>query len=120
MEDSGLAGSRASDDPAVGLGAVGALHRLAEQVEARSVALARDRGWSWEQTGDALGINVTTGLEEQRSVHFHGPGARRTRGTAEPETTEGPGRESRALCRRHTTLLNQTLAQPSLKVPPLP
>jgi len=27
-----MAGSRASDDPAVGLGAVGALHRLAEQV----------------------------------------------------------------------------------------
>lgn len=57
MEDSGLAGSRASDDPAVGLRAVGALHRLAEQVEARSVKLARDRGWSWEQIGDALGIS---------------------------------------------------------------
>lgn len=57
MEDSGLAGRRASDDPAVGLRAVGALHRLAEQVEARSVKLARDRGWSWEQIGDALGIS---------------------------------------------------------------
>ena len=50
------------DDPAVGLRAVGALHRLAEQVEARSVALARDRGWSWEQIGDALGVS-------RQSVH---------------------------------------------------
>ena len=57
MEDSGLAGSRASDDPAVGLRAVGALHRLAEQVEATNVKLARDHGWSWEQIGDALGIS---------------------------------------------------------------
>jgi hypothetical protein len=50
------------DDPAVGLRAVGALHRLAEQVEARSVTLARDRGWSWEQIGDALGVS-------RQSVH---------------------------------------------------
>jgi Homeodomain-like domain len=50
------------DDPVVGLRAVGALHRLAEQVEARSVQLARDRGWSWEQIGDALGVS-------RQSVH---------------------------------------------------
>jgi Homeodomain-like domain len=46
-----------SDDPAVGLRAVGALHRLAEQVEATHVALARAQGWSWEQIGDALGVS---------------------------------------------------------------
>ena len=46
-----------SDDPGVGFRAVGALRRLAEQVEASSVRLARDRGWSWEQIGDALGIS---------------------------------------------------------------
>jgi hypothetical protein len=45
-----------SNDPAMGLRAVGALHRLAEQVEAASVALAREQGWSWEQIGDALGV----------------------------------------------------------------
>lgn len=45
-----------SADPAVGLRAVGALHRLAEQVEAAAVASARDQGWSWEQIGDALGV----------------------------------------------------------------
>ena len=43
-------------DPALGLRAVGALHRLAEQVEAAAVAHARERGWSWEQIGDALGV----------------------------------------------------------------
>lgn len=46
-----------STDPAQGLRAVGALHRLAEQVEARHVELARERGWSWEQIGDALGVS---------------------------------------------------------------
>ena len=50
------------EDPAVGFRAVGALYRLAEQVEARSVQLARERGWSWEQIGDALGVS-------RQSVH---------------------------------------------------
>ncbi|HEY8620264.1 MAG TPA: hypothetical protein VIM01_09330 [Dermatophilaceae bacterium] len=57
MEDSDLTANLGSDDPAVGLRAVGALHRLAEQVEATNVKLARDHGWSWEQVGDALGIS---------------------------------------------------------------
>ena len=51
-----------SDDPAVGLRAAGALHRLAERVEASHVGLARERGWSWEQIGDALGVS-------RQSVH---------------------------------------------------
>ncbi|WP_328913059.1 MULTISPECIES: hypothetical protein [unclassified Streptomyces] len=51
-----------TDDPAVGLRAVGALHRLAEQVEAAHVALARRQSWSWEQIGDALGVS-------RQSVH---------------------------------------------------
>lgn len=46
-----------SGDPVVGLRAVGALHRLAEQVEATHVAIARRQGWSWEQIGDALGVS---------------------------------------------------------------
>jgi hypothetical protein len=57
MEASDLTARLESDDPGVGLRAVGALHRLAEQVEASSVQLARDRGWSWEQIGDALGVS---------------------------------------------------------------
>ncbi len=46
-----------STDPAVGLRAVAALRRLAEQLEAVHVAAARERGWSWEQIGDALGVS---------------------------------------------------------------
>lgn len=46
-----------SADPAVGLRAVGALRRLAEQVEAQQVRAARAQGWSWEQIGDALGVS---------------------------------------------------------------
>jgi hypothetical protein len=45
-----------SDDPAVGLRASLALHRLAERVEAGHVALARQQGWSWQQIGEALGV----------------------------------------------------------------
>jgi len=65
-----VAAAMRSDDPAVGLRAVGALHRLAEQIEARSVRLAREHGWSWEQIGDALGvsrqsIHAKYGKEEQ-------------------------------------------------------
>ncbi|BDZ48146.1 hypothetical protein GCM10025867_03870 [Frondihabitans sucicola] len=51
-----------TSDPATGLRAVGALHRLAEQVEATHVAAARAAGWSWEQIGDALGVS-------RQSVH---------------------------------------------------
>ena len=62
MDVSDLNAEVESDDPTVGFRAVGALHRLAEQVEATNVKLARDRGWSWEQIGDALGVS-------RQSVH---------------------------------------------------
>ena len=51
-----------SDDPAIGLRASLALHRLAERVEAKHVAAARGKGWSWQQIGDALGVT-------RQSVH---------------------------------------------------
>jgi hypothetical protein len=51
-----------SDDPAIGLRASLALHRLAERVEANNVELAREKGWSWQQIGDALGFT-------RQSVH---------------------------------------------------
>jgi hypothetical protein len=51
-----------SDDPAIGLPASLALHRLAERVEASHVAAAREKGWSWQQIGDALGVT-------RQSVH---------------------------------------------------
>ena len=56
MDIEELDGSLSSDDPAVGLRASSALHRLAERVEATHVASARRTGWSWQQIGDALGV----------------------------------------------------------------
>jgi len=54
--------SLSSDDPAVGLRSSLALHRLAERVEANQVAAAREKGWSCQQIGDALGVT-------RQSVH---------------------------------------------------
>jgi hypothetical protein len=51
-----------SDDPALGLRASLALHRLAERLEASQVALARKTGWTWQQIGDTLGVT-------RQSVH---------------------------------------------------
>jgi hypothetical protein len=62
MDVSDLSERIRANDPAVGLRAVGALHRLAERVEAASVELAREQGWTWEQIGDALGMS-------RQSVH---------------------------------------------------
>ena len=62
MDPENLNETLSSDDPATGLRASLALHRLAERVEARHVAAARERGWSWQQIGDALGVT-------RQSVH---------------------------------------------------
>ncbi|MCU1526400.1 MAG: helix-turn-helix protein [Frondihabitans sp.] len=62
MESRDLGEQLRTADPATGLRAVGALHRLAERVEATHVAEARREGWSWEQIGDALGVT-------RQSVH---------------------------------------------------
>lgn len=62
MDANELSTAVASDDPSVGLRAVLALRRLAEQVEARHVHVARLQGWSWQQIGDALGVT-------RQSVH---------------------------------------------------
>jgi hypothetical protein len=62
MDSEQIGEALASEDPALGLRASLALHRLAERVEADKVALARRRGWSWQQIGDALGVT-------RQSVH---------------------------------------------------
>ena len=62
MNAEDIASAIASDDPALGLRASLALHRLAERVEASQVAAARKKGWSWQQIGDALGVT-------RQSVH---------------------------------------------------
>lgn len=46
-----------NQDPAVGLQAVAALRRLADQLEALQVANARARGWSWDAIGALLGVS---------------------------------------------------------------
>ncbi len=62
MDHDGVGMDLATDDPALGLRASLALRRLAERVEARHVASAREQGWSWRQIGDALGVT-------RQSVH---------------------------------------------------
>ena len=62
MNTEDIASAIASNDPSVGLPASLALHRLAERVEANHVAAAREKGWSWQQIGDALGVT-------RQSVH---------------------------------------------------
>lgn len=52
-----LAGSVDSADPDVGLRAVASLRNLVERLEGLHVRNARERGWSWEQIGAALGVS---------------------------------------------------------------
>jgi hypothetical protein len=62
MDSSEISGAINSADPAIGLRASIALHRLGERIEARHVTLARQQGWSWQEIGDALGVT-------RQSVH---------------------------------------------------
>ena len=65
-----LADATASKDPAVGLAAVAALRALLESLEALQVDNARERGWSWQQVAEALGVT-------KQAVHKkHGDGRR--------------------------------------------
>ena len=52
-----VAAAAAADDPATGLRAVRALRDVTERLEALQVASARDRGWSWQQVAEALGVS---------------------------------------------------------------
>ena len=63
MKNSKTTDKTEASDPAVGLRASAALHRLAERVENASVVTARRLGWSWQQIGDALGVT-------RQSVHI--------------------------------------------------
>lgn len=46
-----------SRDPAVGLGAVAALRRLAEELEPLHVKRAREAGWSWQAIAMLLQVS---------------------------------------------------------------
>jgi hypothetical protein len=52
-----LATAAGSADPAVGLRAVRALRELAERLEAGHVAKAREKGWSWQDIADCIGVS---------------------------------------------------------------
>ena len=47
----------AADEPDTGLRAVRAMRELADRLEVLQVRSARDRGWSWQQIADALGVS---------------------------------------------------------------
>jgi DNA-directed RNA polymerase specialized sigma24 family protein len=58
MEDAqDLAIRVASDDPSEGLRAVAALRRLLERVERIHVESARERGLTWQEIADELGVS---------------------------------------------------------------
>lgn len=52
-----LAAAADSSDPRTGLRAVAALRRLLEQLEALQVDNARDKGWSWQEIAEILGVS---------------------------------------------------------------
>jgi hypothetical protein len=52
-----LADAVDSTDPQVGLAAVASLRNLVERLETLHVANARERGWSWQEIGAALGVS---------------------------------------------------------------
>jgi hypothetical protein len=52
-----LADATTSPDPAVGLAAVASLRALLESLERLQVQNARERGWSWQQIADGLGVS---------------------------------------------------------------
>jgi hypothetical protein len=81
MSNAALSTALASGDPSVGLRAVVALQRLAEQVQDSQVAAARAQGWSWEQIGDALGVS-------RQAVHKRYGGSRSGRHTPPPQRVD--------------------------------
>jgi len=68
-------------DPADGLGAVVALRRFTERLEAAEVERAMREGWSWPEVAEALGVTrqavhkkhakrlIATGVQLRRRGH---------------------------------------------------
>ena len=52
-----VATAAAADDPATGLRGVRALRELADRLEVLQVRAARERGWSWQEVAEALGVS---------------------------------------------------------------
>ena len=62
-----------SQDPAVGLRAVAALRRLADQLEALQVGNARGQGWSWDAIGALLGVSKQA-VHKKHALRSRRPG----------------------------------------------
>jgi len=69
-----LADTAASEDPAEGLRAVVALRKLADRLEAIQVASARERGWSWQEIADVLGVSRQAVHKKHGAGRFRMPG----------------------------------------------
>lgn len=67
-----LAAAASSSDPRIGLGAVAALRRLLEGLEALQVQHARDLDWSWQDIAEVLGVS-------KQAVHKKHAGSRLVR-----------------------------------------
>ena len=68
-----VVGGVTSRDPAVGLQAVFALRRLADELERLHVDNAREHGWTWQQIATALRVT-------RQSVHEKHATRRKTQG----------------------------------------
>jgi DNA-directed RNA polymerase specialized sigma24 family protein len=55
-----IAEGATSNDPDTGLRAVAALRALAERLEILQVQNARERGWSWQEIAERLGVTKQT------------------------------------------------------------
>jgi len=55
-----LAKGAASNDPSVGLRAVGALREVLERLEVLQIENARAQGWSWQEIAGCLGVTKQT------------------------------------------------------------
>lgn len=87
-EATDTAAAATSKDPGVGLRAVAALRRLADQLEALQVANARAAGWSWEDIGIALGVSRQAVHKKYKSSHT-GSGRTGTGHTGSGHTSTG-------------------------------
>jgi DNA-directed RNA polymerase specialized sigma24 family protein len=52
-----MATAAGSRDPSIGLRAVASLRLLVDRLQALQVDNARERGWSWQEIADALGVS---------------------------------------------------------------
>ena len=56
-ETEGLVEQAIATDPQAGLHAVAALRRLLERLETIHVQNARERGWTWQEIAEQLGVS---------------------------------------------------------------